>query len=724
MKYRRAIASIAVTVALLAAVPQTVMAEWEKAGGPEGCEITALCGTGSTFFAGTNSFGIFRSIDSGQSWAPVNTGFPTANVHSLAAYENYIFVGTYAPDTSSINNNFLISTDNGATWTAANEGLPAYQYVSSIAVNGTNIYAGMQYDGVYLSSDAGKNWSAVNSGLPLSPSFNVFSLAAIGNNIFAGTNDGVYISSDTGKTWTQVNSGFSNLHVNSLVVSDSTIFAGTVQYGVLLSSDTGKSWSKVNEGLPLPPQYQKVNSLAIDDGNIFALMRYTVFISTNNGAHWDTITTNFPQPLTSLAASGNSVVIGTRYSGIFRSTNDEKSSNAVNSGLPMNLAVTSLETNGNNLFSATYHNGIFLSRDAGTSWKPINSDLMEVLGAAFRIYSFAVTGGNLLAGTDKGIFVSADTGANWTRVDSNIINYRIESLAVNGNKTFGGIYDRLYQSTNNGTSWNQVSSDSIRLTFYSVFPCGNTIFAMCDRVYVNSVNPFPHLYLSTDNGVTWNQGNYSSGLPYTVTSLVPIGSNIVAGTNGAGAFLSTDNGTSWSAIDSAYLPDSVYCLTTKGGNLFAGTNKGVYLSTDNGIGWTAVNTGLTDPVWHLTTGDNYLFAGTPGSTVWRRQLSEFAETGVICNPEHTLSHRKPSVILSSGRTGTTSFITFSTPRRERVTLTLYDLAGHALRTIANGQYGPGQQTLYWNNGALVPGCYMIKMRMGTNTYVKNVMLVK
>lgn len=67
----------------------------------------------------------------------------------------------------------------------------------------------------------------------------------------------------------------------------------------------------------------------------------------------------------------------------------------------------------------------------------------------------------------------------------------------------------------------------------------------------------------------------------------------------------------------------VRCLAASGSNLFAGTNGGVFLSIDNGTSWTAVNTGLPGaPVLSLAVNGSHLFVGTNGGGVWRRPLSE------------------------------------------------------------------------------------------------------
>ena len=80
------------------------------------------------------------------------------------------------------------------------------------------------------------------------------------------------------------------------------------------------------------------------------------------------------------------------------------------------------------------------------------------------------------------------------------------------------------------------------------------------------------------------------------------------------------------------------CFAGCGTSLFAGGGSGgVFRSTDNGTSWTAVNEGLPYLIYNLTeraylgmrsfeTNGQYLFAGCSGDElphgVWRRPLSE------------------------------------------------------------------------------------------------------
>ena len=98
-----------------------------------------------------------------------------------------------------------------------------------------------------------------------------------------------------------------------------------------------------------------------------------------------------------------------------------------------------------------------------------------------------------------------------------------------------------------------------------------------------------------------------------VASLAVSGTTVFAGVN-RGVYRSTDNGVSWSAVNSGLGSSFVRALAVSGSRLFAGFDgAGVFLSTDNGTSWNAVNTGLPNVrVLSVVASGTFLFAGTYG----------------------------------------------------------------------------------------------------------------
>jgi photosystem II stability/assembly factor-like uncharacterized protein len=94
------------------------------------------------------------------------------------------------------------------------------------------------------------------------------------------------------------------------------------------------------------------------------------------------------------------------------------------------------------------------------------------------------------------------------------------------------------------------------------------------------------------------------------------GTDIFAGTDGGGIFRSTNNGTSWTAVNSG-LPRIAYIssLAVSDSNIFAGGDLGVYRTTSRGASWTALNSGSPasdTSVTALAASNGNIFAGLYG----------------------------------------------------------------------------------------------------------------
>ena len=129
------------------------------------------------------------------------------------------------------------------------------------------------------------------------------------------------------------------------------------------------------------------------------------------------------------------------------------------------------------------------------------------------------------------------------------------------------------------------------------------------------------VFLSTNNGSGWTAvNNNGMSMNTNVLSLVAGGRTIIAGTAGAGVVLSTNNGSSWTTVNKG-LPanSSVMSLAVNDSNIFAGTiGGGVFLSSNNGANWKGVNNGLPENsvIISLAVSGRTLFAGTGGGGVF------------------------------------------------------------------------------------------------------------
>ena len=76
--------------------------------GPEGGSVQALASSATSWFAGTSTGGIFRSMDNGATWTTANQGLLDVDVLSFASRSGAVVAGT-------ANGGVFVSADDGAT---------------------------------------------------------------------------------------------------------------------------------------------------------------------------------------------------------------------------------------------------------------------------------------------------------------------------------------------------------------------------------------------------------------------------------------------------------------------------------------------------------------------------------------------------------------------------------------------------------------------------------
>jgi hypothetical protein len=426
-------------------------------------------------------------------------------------------------------------------------------------------------------------------------------------------------------------------------------FGGDLGGGVYLSADNGTSWTAANNGLTNPNIQSLAAASEVNGGmNIFAgTWGSGVFRSTNYGASWFPASAGLTDTTVfALAIAGTNVFAGTMARGVFRSTNYGTTWTAVDSGLT-NMWVMSLAVDGTNLFAGTWGSGLFVSTDNGTSWTAVSAGITCVS-------SILAMGGKLFASSsiDNGVFVSTDNGTTWTH---RLTNTSVMALASRGENIFAGAEtDGMYRSTDNGMSWNPVDSGLSCGYTNALAVYGTTILAgtragvyrsmtdgavwepayngiACAQVYCFCTRDSTlyagtsggGVFKSTNNGTSWAAINHGLTIPISGGSTLPLVNALAYSTHGSGGielfvgvaygwvYHSTDDGASWAPVSKPPKTPAVWSILVNDTKVYAGTGNGIFFSTNSGASWSEVDSGLTSrSVNTLAMSDMSLFAGT------------------------------------------------------------------------------------------------------------------
>ena len=223
---------------------------WSALGSGMNGSVTALAVSGTNLYAGgyfTTAGGLVASnvaCWNGSTWSALGLGmrgpaiFSSSYVLSLAVSGTNLYAGGYFTTAGglAVSN---VACWNGSAWSALGLGMNNYGYVQALAVSGTRLYAGGTFitaggiDAKYIASWDGSAWSPLGSGM--SGEFGsgpVYALALSGTTLYAGggfTNAGGtsanYLARWNGSAWTALGSG-ANAAVKALSVSGSNLYAG------------------------------------------------------------------------------------------------------------------------------------------------------------------------------------------------------------------------------------------------------------------------------------------------------------------------------------------------------------------------------------------------------------------------------------------------------------------------------------------------------------------
>lgn len=564
------------------------------------------------YVAAFNS-GVFRSTDTGQTWAPVispaQASFSTNQVSSIAvgtASSTLYFVNGVLPNTMTL----YSSTDRGVT--TSSKTLPQSVAGAKLQIDPANDHI------LYLS---GQN--------------------------------GISKSTDGGSTWTNLANAPSNVNVVKISpAASSTVYAGTTS-GVFKSSDSGSSWSSISTGID--PSLLNIADLAVDPSNTQRLVAAAnttpglpglsghIYSSSNGGASWTETTAGgngwLFQPVNQIQLNGSTLYAainpfnpsGPALPAVLKSGDGGTSWSAAATGLPSSSGAIVLASTAPDilLFGTNGPESLLKSHDGGTTWNSsatgisgFNSQRVAFDSGTSTLYFAAVNNG--------GLWKSSDLGISWT----NLLNDSIFAIAVdpaNSQHLLASDFQSfLLQSTNAGATWSQITTplgliDDIQFSSRqaglvlicsrsggiarstdngSTWTTANTGLQVtdCRQIAFDPIKPtvafaamVNGIYGSSDSGVSWTLKRAGSE---EAIRFDPANSSVIYAGGASGFVKSTDGGSTWNQLavpNIAQIPAAIAIDPLSHNTVYVtafGSDTGVAVSSDAGLTWAPVNNGL------------------------------------------------------------------------------------------------------------------------------------
>lgn len=677
---------------------------WRNVGPFRGGRTRAVCGVPgqpNVFYIGAVNGGVWKTDDYGRTWNPIFDKEPTSSIGAIAVAPSdpkIVYVGSgeglHRPDLS-VGNGIYKSIDSGQTW--KHLGLRDGQQISMMAVDPGNpdrlfvAVVGHPYGpnaerGIYRSVDGGSSFQKVLGSDPniggndveIDPANPQIVYAALWearegpweNAAWNGTRGGIYKSTDGGTTWKQLGGGLPAGIIQAYVAIASSdtnkLFASVATKGIVhlyRSEDGGASWTiattdprpalRIGGGDVPVPKFDPKNPDVIYSTSI------VTWKSTDGGKTWAGlrgapggddyqniwINPDNPKIIALVSDQGGIVSVngGDTWSSWYNQPTAQLYHVAADNDFPYHLCAGQQES-GSVCIASRGNDGEITMRD----WHPVGAE-------EYGYVTPDPQDGNIVYGGRITRYDKLTTQTQDVSPDPlHTGNYRVVRtqpivFSPTDPKVLYFAANTLWRSTDGGTAWQQISPDLTRKTY--ALPASIGIYRdqvkqpATRRGVIYAIAPSPidgkRIWAGTDDGLIWlttdGAQHWQNITPPKMEAWQKV--SILEASHFdphcAYAAINTlrlddlhphiyrthDDGKTWTEIVQGIPADENVNVvredTKTHGLLFAGTERGTYVSFDDGDHWQSVRQNMpATSVRDLLVKDNDLVSATHGRGFW------------------------------------------------------------------------------------------------------------
>jgi len=361
------------------------------------------------------------------------------------------------------------------------------------------------------------------------------------------------------------------------------------------------------------------------------------------------------------------------------------------------------------------HGIVVKSTNGGVNWSTINTPSVNLV---YKIQFINETTGFIATGS--GLFKTNTGGASWqqlTTVNFADINFISESTGFLINIDFPA---KIYRTTNGGANFS-VFSMSSSPSYY-----GQALsFISPSAIYALTVKP------AVDSSIVFKCTNWDSGwVPVLKTkpacydiSFADANTGIVCGNFGVFR-RSSDGGNTWQSQTPAGNVTILSCLlnTQLTGYLVCG-NGSIYKSTNSGLNWSSQVSGTTfyltdidvlnsDNTGFITGENGTILKTTNGGLTFISPVQNSIPEDFMLEPNYPNPFNPVTKII------------FNLAEYGYTELTVYDITGKEVQTLASGNLLSGKYEITFDASGLSSGIYLYRIKSGSFIQTRSMVLIK